>query len=127
MLNEPPWNQAAADRPMAAGVEDALKVGIRVPLLRAWLSERWIDRCIRIEEDGLTMTQVQQIVDSLLPEVPVERRRVRPAPDDPALAAPPLGDDQGVVHEVHVVDRDAFALEIARDWVRAGLPRAPIL
>jgi hypothetical protein len=56
------------------------------------------------------MSQVQQIVDSLLPDVPVQRRRKPPA--------------EGF--ELLVVDRDAFALELAREWVRSGLPRSPV-
>lgn len=90
--------------------EQAIKVGVRPPLLAEWLGERWVSRCIRVDAGDLAMTQVQQIVDSLLPEVPVERR-----------LAPPS--DQ---YELMVVDRDAFALELAREWVRSGLPRAPI-
>jgi len=57
------------------------------------------------------MTQVQQIVDSLLPDVPVERWQGI----GPAARA-----------ELQVVDRDAFALELAREWVRTGLPRNPV-
>jgi hypothetical protein len=60
--------------------------------------------------NDLSMSQVQQIVDSLLPDVPVQRRRK--APEDG--------------FELLVVDRDAFALELAREWVRSGLPRSPV-
>ena len=60
------------------------------------------------------MSQVQQIVDSLLPDVPVERQRTDATGDV-------------IAYDLHVVDRDAFALELARDWVRSGLPRTPIL
>jgi len=51
---------------------------------------------------GLSMNQVQQIVDSLLPDVPVQRRKKAPATG----------------FELLVVDRDAFALELAREWIR---------
>ena len=27
--------------------------------------------------------------------------------------------------KIKVIDRDAFALELTREWVRAGLPRNP--
>lgn len=91
-------------------VERAWKVGVRAPLLNRWLGERWVDRCIRVEATDLSMSQVQQIVDSLLPDVPVERRQK-------AL-------EEGF--ELLVVDRDAFALELAREWVRSGLPRSPV-
>ena len=57
------------------------------------------------------MAQVQQIVDSLVPDVPVERKKT--------IAG-------GASYEVQVVDRDAFALELAREWVRVGLPRTPV-
>jgi hypothetical protein len=56
------------------------------------------------------MSQVQQIVDSLLPDVPIERSKKA----------------QEAGSEVLVVDRDAFALELAREWVRSGLPRSPV-
>ena len=90
--------------------ERPLKVGVRGPLLERWLGERWVGRCIRVEGNDLSMSQVQQIVDSLLPDVPVQRRR----------KAPEVG------FQLLVVDRDAFALELAREWVRSGLPRSPV-
>ncbi len=83
---------------------------MRAPLLEQWLGERWVDRCIRVDGNDLNMSQVQQIVDSLLPDVPVQRRK----------EAPETG------FELLVVDRDAFALELAREWVRSGLPRSPV-
>ena len=58
------------------------------------------------------MVQVQQIVDSLIPDVPVQRRAEGPEADAP-------------VAELMVVDRDGYALELAREWVRAASPRAP--
>ncbi len=61
-----------------------------------------------MEGYDLSMSQVQQIVDSLLPDVPVQRTKKAP--------------DTSV--ELLVVDRDAFALELAREWVRSGLPRS---
>jgi transposase len=67
-------------------------------------------RCIRVDSNDLSMSQVQQIVDSLLPDVPVQRRRK--APEDG--------------FELLVVDRDVFALELAREWVRSGWPRSPV-
>jgi hypothetical protein len=106
-------NQTAASakpKTSAADVERAWKVGVRAPLLDRWLGERWVGRCIRAEGNDLSMSQVQQIVDSLLPDAPVERRRKPP--------------EQG--YELLVVDRDAFALELAREWVRSGLPRSPV-
>ena len=94
----------------APGGERTLKVGVRAPLLEQWLGERWVSRCIRVDGNDLSMSQVQQIVDSLLPDVPVQRRRKAPAAG----------------FELLVVDRDAFALELAREWVRSGLPRSPV-
>ena len=87
------------------------KVGVRAPLLERWLGERWVSRCIRVDSADLNMNQVQQIVDSLLPDVPLERRRKSSDP---------------VSRELLVVDRDAFALELAREWVRSGLPRSQV-
>jgi Domain of unknown function (DUF4062) len=90
--------------------ERGLKVGVRGPLLERWLGERWVGRCIRVEGNDLSMSQVQQIVDSPLRDVPVQRRR----------KAPETG------FQLLVVDRDAFALELAREWVRSGLPRSAV-
>jgi hypothetical protein len=111
------WNQFVdpATVPPApflpAGMSEIdLKVGVRSGLLEAWIGERWVSRCIRMEGYDLNMTQVQQIVDSLLPDVPVQR-------SNKVL-------DAGV--ELLVVDRDAFALELAREWVRSGLPRSTV-
>jgi hypothetical protein len=88
--------------------ERSVKVGVRAELLDRWLGERLVTRCIRVDQQGLTMAQVQQIVDSLLPDVPVERVQA---------------DGK---RELQVVDRDAFALELAREWVRTGIPRNPV-
>lgn len=96
--------------PIPSQAEQVWKVGVRAPLLDRWLGERWINRCIRVDGNDLSMSQVQQMVDSLLPDVPLERRKKAP--------------EQGF--ELLVVDRDAFALELAREWVRSGLPRSPV-
>jgi Domain of unknown function (DUF4062) len=103
-------NFTSAPPPAGPGPEPQLKVGVRVSLLQQWLGERWVGRCIRVDSADLTMTQVQQIVDSLLPDVPLQRSKKGPQ----------------VGYELLVVDRDAFALELAREWVRSGLPRSPV-
>jgi hypothetical protein len=87
------------------------KVGVRAELLERLLGERLVARCIRVDAQGLTMVQVQQIVESPLPDVPVDRVR---------------GDGKTGDRELQVVDRDSFALELAREWVKVGLPRTPI-
>lgn len=96
---------------LAGANEAQVKVSVRAPLLERWLGERWVNRCIRVDGSELSMTQVQQIVDSLLPDVPLERAAKAPAPG----------------RELLVVDRDAFALVLAREWVRSGLPRARVI
>jgi len=104
------WNSLVTEK--LAGNERDAKVGVRAQLLQHWLGERLITRCIQVGAGDLAMAQVQQIVDSLLPDVPVERRTVKVTE---------------VSYELQVVDRDAFALELAREWVRAGIPRTPVL
>jgi hypothetical protein len=90
--------------------ESTLRTGVRPQLLREWMSERLVDRCIEVHADtGLTMVHVQQLVESLLPDIPVE------------------GPQDLLGSSLVVVDRDAFALELAREWVRIGLPRTPIV
>ena len=84
---------------------------VRAELLERWLGERLVTRCIRVDQQGLTMAQVQQTVDSLLPDVPIERVQAT----GPALT-----------RGLQVVDRDAFAVELAREWVRTGIPRNPV-
>jgi hypothetical protein len=91
--------------------ENLAKVGVRAELLERLLGERLIARCIRVDAQGLTMAQVQQIVESPLPDVPIDRLLAEAASPDRVL---------------QVVDRDSFALELAREWVKAGLPRNPI-
>jgi len=100
------------------GPESQIKVGVRAPLLERWLGERWVNRCIRVDGDNLSMNEVQQIVDSLLPDVPVQRPKKSAASEKKGAASE---------IEVIVVDRDAFALELAREWIRSGLPRSPVL
>lgn len=91
--------------------EHLAKVGLRAELLERLLGERLIARCIHVDAQGLTMAQVQQIVESPLPDVPIDRL---------------VAEGAASAHDLQVVDRDAFALELAREWVRAGLPRNPI-
>ena len=91
--------------------EQLAKVGVRAELLHQLLGERLVARCIRVDQQGLTMAQVQQVVESPLPDVPIDRLS---------------GDEPGTSHDLQVVDRDSFALELAREWVKAGLPRNPI-
>jgi hypothetical protein len=102
--------RAKPARPPAEATERKLKVGVRKALLEQWLGERWVSRCIRVDGNEMSMTQVQQIVDSLLPDVPLQRRKK-------------TSEDS---FELLVVDRDAFALELAREWVRSGLPRSTV-
>lgn len=97
-----------------SGRESVLKVGVRWPLVTEWLGERLITRCITIDVDtGLTTIQAQKIIESLIPDVPVEQR-TRPTTQGSGNTCAP---------RLMVVDRDAFALEVAREWVRTGLPR----
>jgi hypothetical protein len=112
-VSPPPWPEVANPNvpPPNAGLnESTLKVGVRGPLLERWLGERWVGRCIRVDSYDLSMNQVQQIVDSLLPDVPLQRRKKAPESS----------------FELLVVDRDTFALQLAREWVRSGLPRSPV-
>jgi len=94
--------------------ERLAKVGVRAQLLEQWLGERLVTRCIRVDRPGLTMAQVQQIVDSLLPDVPIERQE------------PPAAKRADPTWTIQVVNRDAFALELAREWIQAGIPRNPV-
>jgi Domain of unknown function (DUF4062) len=96
--------------------EGSLKVDVRRSLLERWLGERLVTRCVEVGTE-LTMVDVQQIVDSPLPDVPLERPQV-PArestePPDPSA------------REIVIVSRDAFAVQLARQWVRAEIPRIP--
>src|SRR6201996_1995374 len=97
------------------GIELTLKVGVRWQLVVRWLGERLITRCITLDaESGLTTTQAQKIIESLVPDVPVEQQiRLPSAEGGDAVDLPP---------QLMVVDRDAFALEVAREWVQTGLP-----
>jgi hypothetical protein len=75
------------------------------------------------------MVQVQQIVDSMLPDVPLQRRKKpeKPLENNKANGKTDTKDRaQKSGFMLQVVDRDAFALELAREWVRSGLPRTPV-
>jgi hypothetical protein len=122
-----PPDPAVVDVPLPVPEGD-VQVGVREELLHGWLGERLISRCIEIQ-GGLSMSQVQQIVDSLVPEVPLE---VIPAEltasRSRSTSASPTGESkptQSIGITIKVIDRDAFALELAREWVRTGLPRNP--
>ena len=80
------------------------------PSRRAPVSERLVARCISVDSQGLTMAQVQQIVESPLTDVP-----------SPSAGCPPQP-----ARVLEVVDRDSFALELAREWVRTSPPRNPV-
>jgi hypothetical protein len=129
--------------------EQETQVGVREELLQGWLGERLINRCIRVQ-GRMSMSQVQQIVDCLVPDVPLEilsaidqsADAVRPAEVNAGAAKktaatkksarpPKIDQSRNAAEsnqiEIKVIDRDAFALELAREWVRTGLPRNPAL
>jgi hypothetical protein len=91
--------------------ERSMKVGLRAELLQRLLEERLVTRCIQVDKQGLSMTQVQQIVESPLSDVPIDRL---------------MTDGPEPRRDLQVVDRDSFALELAREWVKTGLPRTSI-
>lgn len=112
---------ARGAEPVLPAREHDVKVGVREELLLGWLGERLVTRCIEVDGD-LTMPQVQQIVDCLVPDVPLEVASRAQGPDGPG----PSGEDSPPLQPtIKVIDRDSFALELAREWVRAGLPRSP--
>lgn len=80
------------------------------PLLQDWIGEQWISRSIQGDSYNLSMSEIQRVVGSLLPDVPLECPRKKP----------------NTAFELMVVDRDVFALELAREWVRSGLARSPL-
>jgi hypothetical protein len=95
-----------------AGGEETARVWLRHDLLEDWLGEYLIRGVITVDrEAGLTVSQVQQILDWPWPYVPVRGL----SPPEPGVDnEPPI-----------VVNRDAFALELAREWVARELPRNP--
>jgi hypothetical protein len=134
---------------MVPASEQDAQVGVREELLHGWLGERLISRCIQVQ-GRLSMSQVQQIVDCLVPDVPLEilsseetrggfatppavtARTAKRAPraQMPVRTLEATGSSNSAEPsqvEIKVIDRDAFALELAREWVRTGLPRNPAL
>jgi Domain of unknown function (DUF4062) len=96
--------------------EGSLKVDVRRSLLERWLGERLVTRCVEVGTE-LTMVDVQQIVDSPLPDVPLER--------PPLLARGGTEPADPSAREIVIVSRDTFAVQLARQWVRAEIPRIP--
>ena len=90
--------------------EGSLKVDVRRSLLERWLGERLVTRCVEVSTE-LTMVDVQQIIDSPLPDVPLER--------PPLLASGATEPPDPSAREIVIVSRDAFAVQLARQWVRA--------
>ena len=109
-----------------SGTEFELKVGVRWQLVEHWLGERLITRCITLSaETGLTTAQAQKIIESLVPDVPIEQ--IKSTSEEEIVATPDAASGEGSAtspeSRLMVVDRDAFALEVAREWVQTGLPR----
>ncbi len=94
--------------------EGGVKVDVRRSLLLRWLGDRLVTRCIEAGRE-LTVLDVQQIVDSPIADVPIER--------PPPIAAGATGPPDPDAREIVIVSRDAFAVQLARQWVRAELPR----
>jgi hypothetical protein len=121
-------NTTRATRPQSEAVqprpEGEIQVGVREELLAGWLGERLITRCIEVQ-GTLTMSQVQQIVDCLVPDVPMELSYPPPTADIDETDDEEESDKTFTGPSVKVIDRDSFALQLAREWVRAGLPRNP--
>jgi len=108
------------------GTEFELKVGVRWQLVEHWLGERLITRCITLSaETGLTTAQAQKIIESLVPDVPVEQ--IKSTSEGEIVTTPDAASGDAIATSpestLMVVDRDAFALEVAREWVQTGLPR----
>ena len=85
---------------------------MRHDLLEKWLNDYLVRGVITVDREvGLTVSQVQQILDWPWPYVPVQGL----FPHEPGVDnEPPI-----------VVSRDALALELARKWVARELPRNP--
>lgn len=95
-------------------LESSLKVDVRWQLLQRWIGEALIQRAVLIDPvSGMTITDIQNIVESLVPDVPVDW----PQPTEESTASGRRG-------RLMVVDWDGFALAIARQWVATSLPRA---
>jgi hypothetical protein len=126
------WPRAASKRAASTSVtqvsrdvalpttEREAQVGVREELLLGWLGERLITRCIEVQ-GNLTMPQVQQIIDCLVPRRPAGTVH-QPEPPGKTNVKDP---DPSIAPSIKVIDRDSFALELAREWVREGLPHSP--
>jgi hypothetical protein len=107
------WNQNMAPRELGT------KVGVRWQLLEEWLGERLITGPVKVDADtGLTPRHAQQIVESPLRDLPVEQAL---PDDDHSPDAEPVPK-----FKIDVVDRDAFAVELARAWVRTAVASAHV-
>ncbi len=74
-------------------------------MLERWLGERLMRRCLEVDAQGLTLGTVQPIIDALGPYVPIEQWS---------------GAAATLTRELQAIDRDAFAFELAREWVRTS-------
>lgn len=79
--------------------------GARPQSSSKWLGKRLMSHCIRLEpDDGLITVHIQQLLDSLIPDVPAEQRT------DNKGGAGSDKDDQGTHEQIKlmVVDRDTL-------------------
>ena len=106
------WNQFFHD----PNSETATRVWVRSDLLEEWFGDYLIQGAITVDRRvGLTVSQVQQILDWPWPYVPIRGLPPR---------AKEVGSNDDAAVPI-VVSRDAFARKLAREWVAREMPRNP--
>jgi hypothetical protein len=112
------------------GGEPAKRAWVGQGQLEEWLGDYLIRGSVEVDvEAGITTAQAQQIIGWAWPYVPIIDRRPGSTDDPeagddedgPATAAVPLGGAGGA--RLMVVNRDDFAIDLARGWVAREMPR----
>jgi hypothetical protein len=96
-------------------VEVDVKKWVRRPSIRRWLGSYLVEQAIHVDpKTGLTVAQVDQILNWPFPYVPLFG--LRPRRSDSPTTGPSL----------RVVPRDVFARQLAVTWARREMPRNPV-
>ena len=108
------WHEFFQPRPRARPKgESGEKMWVREGLLQDWLGDYLIKGSVAVDAEAqLTAAQVQQILDWPWPYVPVV-----------GLKLDRLSNVTQEDRSIAVVNRDAFARQIAQEWIARELPR----
>jgi hypothetical protein len=107
------------------GGEERRRAWVGHGQIEEWLGDYLIRGHIEVDvEAGITTAQAQQIIGWAWPYVPIIDRQSSPVEEDGDEAGEPEAESAtGPRGRLMVVNRDDFALDLARGWVAREMPR----